>query len=87
MPGLFLTGKLVSLAQRDSVSCIAAREKTSNSKTLGGIASSIIAVGLSWRMAIGACVLGNAVMGIIITVNGRMGAKVSRINDQTLREI
>ena len=27
-------------------------------------------------MAIGACVLGNAVMGIVITVNGRMGATV-----------
>lgn len=41
------------------------------------VASSIIAVGLSWKLAIGACVLGNAVMGIIITVNGRIGAKVS----------
>ncbi|RVX70826.1 hypothetical protein B0A52_05477 [Exophiala mesophila] len=38
------------------------------------VASSIIAVGLSWRMAIGACVLGNSIMGIIITINGRMGA-------------
>ncbi|KAK4947517.1 hypothetical protein LTR10_013462 [Elasticomyces elasticus] len=37
------------------------------------VASSIIAVGLSWKLAIGACVLGNAIMGIIITVNGRMG--------------
>ena len=27
-------------------------------------------------MAIGACVLGNTVMGIVITVNGRMGATV-----------
>ena len=40
-------------------------------------ASSMIAVGLSWKMAIGACVLGNTVMGIVITVNGRMGAIVS----------
>ncbi|MCJ1230544.1 hypothetical protein MMC12_007218 [Toensbergia leucococca] len=38
------------------------------------VASSIIAVGLSWKMAIGACVLGNTIMGIVITVNGRMGA-------------
>lgn len=36
----------------------------------------MIAVGLSWKMAIGACVLGNTIMGIVITVNGRMGAKV-----------
>ena len=27
-------------------------------------------------MAIGACVLGNTIMGIVITVNGRMGATV-----------
>lgn len=40
------------------------------------VASSIIAVGLSWKMAIGACVLGNTIMGIVITVNGRMGATV-----------
>ncbi|KAL9063489.1 MAG: hypothetical protein Q9161_009438 [Pseudevernia consocians] len=38
------------------------------------VASSIIAVGLSWKMAIGACVLGNTIMGIVITINGRMGA-------------
>ncbi|KEF57401.1 uncharacterized protein A1O9_05318 [Exophiala aquamarina CBS 119918] len=38
------------------------------------VASTIIAVGLSWKMAIGACVLGNTLMGIVITVNGRMGA-------------
>ena len=29
-------------------------------------------------MAIGACVLGNSIMGIIITINGRMGATVGR---------
>lgn len=40
------------------------------------VASSIIAVGLSWKLAIGACVLGNAIMGLVITVNGRMGAIV-----------
>lgn len=34
----------------------------------------MIAVGLSWRMAIGACVLGNAIMGLVITINGRIGA-------------
>ena len=42
----------------------------------------MIAVGLSWRMAIGACVLGNAIMGLVITVNGRMGAIVSSIGCQ-----
>jgi nucleobase:cation symporter-1, NCS1 family len=41
------------------------------------IASSMIDVGLSWRLAIGACVLGNTIMGLVITVNGRVGAKVS----------
>ena len=30
-------------------------------------------------MAIGACVLGNTIMGLVITVNGRMGATVSRM--------
>lgn len=39
-------------------------------------ASSMIQVGLSWKMAIGACVLGNAIMGLVITINGRMGATV-----------
>ncbi|KAH8881804.1 hypothetical protein GQ53DRAFT_701752 [Thozetella sp. PMI_491] len=38
------------------------------------VASSMIAVGLSWKMAIGACVLGNTLMGLVITINGRMGA-------------
>ncbi|RMZ83169.1 hypothetical protein DV738_g1405, partial [Chaetothyriales sp. CBS 135597] len=38
------------------------------------VASSILAVGLNWKMAIGACVLGNAIMGIVITINGRIGA-------------
>lgn len=42
-----------------------------------GVASSMIAVGLSWRMAIGACVLGNLLMGLVITSNGRIGAIVS----------
>jgi NCS1 family nucleobase:cation symporter-1 len=37
----------------------------------------MIAVGLSWRTAIGACVLGNFIMGLVITINGRMGAIVS----------
>ncbi len=27
-------------------------------------------------MAIGACVLGNTIMGLVITINGRMGATV-----------
>jgi hypothetical protein len=42
----------------------------------GGVASSMIAVGLDWRMAIGACVLGNTIMGLVITTNGRIGAIV-----------
>lgn len=36
----------------------------------------MIAVGLDWRMAIGACVLGNTIMGLVITTNGRIGAIV-----------
>jgi nucleobase:cation symporter-1, NCS1 family len=40
------------------------------------VASSMIAVGLDWKMAVGACVLGNAIMGLVITVNGRVGAIV-----------
>lgn len=36
----------------------------------------MIATGLSWRMAIGALVLGNAIMGMVITINGRIGARV-----------
>lgn len=38
------------------------------------VASSMIAVGLDWKMAIGACVLGNTIMGLVITSNGRIGA-------------
>ena len=43
------------------------------------VASSMIAAGLDWRMAIGACVLGNTIMGLVITVNGRIGAKASSL--------
>lgn len=42
-------------------------------------ASSIIKVGLNWKYAIGACVLGNTIMGLVITVNGRMGAIVGHV--------
>ncbi|KAL6249940.1 hypothetical protein RBB50_002241 [Rhinocladiella similis] len=38
------------------------------------VASSMISVGLNWKYAVGACVLGNAVMGMVITINGRIGA-------------
>jgi hypothetical protein len=40
-------------------------------------ASSMIASGLNWRLAIGALVLGNSIMGAVITINGRIGARVS----------
>lgn len=38
------------------------------------VASSMIAAGLNYKMAIGACVLGNTLMGLVITMNGRIGA-------------
>ena len=50
-------------------------------------ASSIIAVGLSWRLAIGACVLGNFIMGLVITVNGRMGATVGHCDSSNHRTV
>jgi NCS1 family nucleobase:cation symporter-1 len=40
-------------------------------------ASSMIAGGLNWKLAIGALVLGNTIMGAVITINGRIGARVS----------
>jgi hypothetical protein len=43
----------------------------------------MIAAGLSWRMAIGACVLGNTIMGLVITMNGRIGATVSFLEAQS----
>jgi len=43
---------------------------------LRGAASSMIYVGLSWKLAIAACVLGNTIMGLVITINGRIGATV-----------
>ena len=58
-----------------------ARE-SGGSENFCGAASSIIAVGLSWKMAIGACVLGNTIMGIVITVNGRMGATVGCVRQR-----
>lgn len=47
----------------------------------------MIATGLSWRMAIGALVLGNAIMGMVITINGRIGARVSLSMNVLLRII
>jgi hypothetical protein len=69
MPGPFQTGKLV---------CdIAVQFWYSLDRTDMNSASSMISAGLSWRMAIGACVLGNTIMGLVITANGRIGATVS----------
>jgi NCS1 family nucleobase:cation symporter-1 len=45
----------------------------------------MIAVGLSWKMAIGACVLGNTIMGLVITINGRMGATVGCVLQKSER--
>jgi NCS1 family nucleobase:cation symporter-1 len=47
----------------------------------------MIAVGLSWKMAIGACVLGNTIMGLVITVNGRMGATVGCVLQKAKRSL
>lgn len=47
----------------------------------------MIKSGLSWRLAIGALVLGNAIMGFVITVNGRIGARVFLIVVLTLEVI
>jgi hypothetical protein len=43
----------------------------------------MISVGLDWKMAIGACVLGNTIMGLVITINGRIGATVRCILQNT----
>lgn len=43
----------------------------------------MIAVGLSWKLAIAACVLGNAIMGLVITTNGRIGATVGSVLQNT----
>ena len=68
MRGPFRIGKLVS--RRPS-------QRARGRRMIDFAASSMIAVGLSWKMAIGACVLGNTLMGFVITINGRMGATVS----------
>jgi NCS1 family nucleobase:cation symporter-1 len=47
----------------------------------------MIAVGLSWKMAIGACVLGNTIMGLVITINGRMGATVGCVLHKVERSL
>lgn len=78
-PGPSRTGKLVSPPMH--LDCGVGRER-SGAETLVSAASSMIAVGLSWRMAIGACVLGNTIMGLVITVNGRIGATVGCILPQ-----
>ena len=71
MRGLCRTGKLVGLLRHLEL------QEERESLMFHGVASSMIAVGLSWRMAIGACVLGNFLMGLVITTNGRIGAIVS----------
>jgi len=40
----------------------------------------MINAGLNWKMAVGALVLGNSIMGMVITVNGRIGATVSNLS-------
>ena len=76
MAGLSPIGKSVSLVLAEmSVSSIADN----------CTASSMIATGLSWRMAIGALVLGNAIMGMVITINGRIGARASLSMNVLLR--
>lgn len=70
MVGLYPTGRLVSRP------AYLGGEDMCHLLTLC-LASSMIATGLSWRMAIGALVLGNAIMGMVITINGRIGARVS----------
>lgn len=76
MLGLCPTGKLVSFQCTSNARLAKTREMAN---MMCRAASSMIAVGLSWRMAIGACVLGNFVMGLVITTNGRMGATVSTL--------
>lgn len=45
----------------------------------------MISVGLNWKYAVGACVLGNAVMGMVITINGRIGATVGHCHSHARR--
>lgn len=61
---------------RDRAPSVELERKRGDADSFGRIASSMIAVGLNWKMAVGACVLGNTIMGLVITVNGRMGAIV-----------
>ena len=71
MDGLSLTGKLVSRFALRSGAVVCLQSLTWYP------ASSMIASGLNWRLAIGALVLGNSIMGVVITINGRIGARVS----------
>jgi hypothetical protein len=71
MDGLSLTGKLVSRFALHSGALVRVQS------LIWYPASSMIASGLNWRLAIGALVLGNSIMGAVITINGRIGARVS----------
>jgi hypothetical protein len=71
MDGRSRIGKLVSRSSLHSGAVVCVQSLMLYS------ASSMIASGLNWRLAIGALVLGNSIMGAVITINGRIGARVS----------
>jgi hypothetical protein len=71
MDGRSQIGKLVSRSSLHSGALVCVQSLMLYS------ASSMIAGGLNWRLAIGALVLGNAIMGAVITINERIGARVS----------
>jgi len=40
------------------------------------LASSMLAIGLSWRQALPAIVLGNVIIGVVMVLNGTVGARL-----------